>query len=153
MGGQGNVDVGVFSWYSGSLQLEGKGWYQGVMMQGNMGPIVQAVDLYDESLIVGAPTVVTVEDNIELFMVTQAPPKHWDRVRADGSALSGYAEEDGKVTLDSFAVFDTEGYYTGMQLNKEWGKSSSTTTANDGKFGASVGAEASHRGTLMDAEN
>ncbi|WP_455598234.1 FG-GAP repeat domain-containing protein [Cloacibacillus sp.] len=151
MGGKGNVDVGVFSWYAGSLQLEGKGWYQGVMMQGNMGPIVQAVDLYDESLIVGAPTVVTVEDNIELFMVTQAPPKHWDRVRAAGSALSGYAEEDGKVTLDSFAVFDTEGYYTGMQLNKEWGKSSSTTTANDGKFGASVGAEASHRGTLMDA--
>lgn len=114
MGGEGNVDVGVFSWYSGSLQLEGKGWYQNVMMRGNMGPIVQAVDLYDESLIVGAPTVVTVEDNIELFMVTQAPPKHWDRVRADGSALSGYAEEDGKVTLDSFAVFDTEGYYTGM---------------------------------------
>ena len=151
MGGEGNVDVGVFSWYSGSLQLEGKGWYQNVMMRGNMGPIVQAVDLYDESLIVGAPTVVTVEDNIELFMVTQAPPKHWDRVRADGCALSGYAEEDGKVTLDSFAVFDTEGYYTGMQLNKEWGKSSSTTTANDGKFGASVGAEASHRGTLMDA--
>ena len=151
MGGEGNVDVGVFSWSpSSSLQLEGKGWYQGVMMRGNMGPIVQAVDFYEESFVVGEPTVVTVEDNIELFMVTQAPPKHWDRVRAAGSALSGYAEEDGKVTLDSFAVFDTEGYYTGMQLNKEWGKSSSTTKVSEGKYGGSLGVDISHKGTVMD---
>ena len=151
MGGEGNVDVGVFSWSpSSNLQLEGKGWYTGVMMRGNMGPIVQAVDFYEESFVVGEPTVITVEDNIELYMVTQAPPKHWDRVRAAGSALSGYAEEDGKVTLDSFAVFDTDGYYTGMQLNGEWGSSSSETGTHGLKTGASLGLEISHKGSVVD---
>ncbi|MCD8163569.1 MAG: hypothetical protein LUE09_09100 [Synergistaceae bacterium] len=54
------------------------------------------------------------------------------------------------MTLDSFAVFDTEGYYTGMQLNKEWGKSSSTTKVSEGKYGGSLGVDISHKGTVMD---
>ncbi|WP_455597474.1 FG-GAP repeat domain-containing protein, partial [Cloacibacillus porcorum] len=142
--------VGVFSWSSGDgLKLNGKGKYDTASTYG-IGSIVQAVDFYEESLVVGAPTVITVEDNIELYMVTQAPPKHWDRVRAAGSALSGYAEEDGKVTLDSFAVFDTDGYYTGMQLNGEWGSSSSETGTHGLKTGASLGFELSHKGSVVD---
>ena len=157
LGNGGNLDWVIYEWNSndgfirlGSSNSQGQPTPVNDAKAANLVPRIVAADLDGESLVLGEPTVITVEDNIELYMVTQAPPKHWDRVNAAGSALSGYAEEDGKVTLDSFAVFDTDGYYTGMQRGGEWGRSTSVTNASSGKFGASLGLEISHRGSVMD---
>ncbi|MCD8162834.1 MAG: hypothetical protein LUE09_05195 [Synergistaceae bacterium] len=155
-GNGGNLDWVIYEWNSkdGFIKLGSSNSGQSTPVTdakaANLVPRIIAAYLDGESLVLGEPTVITVEDNIELYMVTQAPPKHWDRVNAAGSALSGYAEEDGKVTLDSFAVFDTDGYYTGMQRGGEWGRSTSVTNASSGKFGASLGLEISHRGSVMD---
>lgn len=134
--GTAHMDVAILSWSKESNIInEGSFSYNGVMMDGNMGASVAAVDLYGESLVLGSPSVFSVEDNIELMMVTQAPPKHWDKVSAKGSELAVYADENGDVTLDAYAVFDTDDYYTGMESSKSYGSTSTTTTVSEGSFG------------------
>ena len=149
--GTANLDFAILSWSKAEgLSVEGSYTYMGVMMDGNMGGSVAAVDLYGESLVLGSPSVFKVEDNIELMQVTQAPPKHWDAVSAAGSELEALAGEDGNVTVDAFAVFDTDEYYTGMELNKSYGSVSSKTTVSEGSFGVDGSYALESRKKLLD---
>lgn len=151
MGNGANLDFAIFSWSKdGGLEVVGHDSYNGVMMNGNMGANVAAIDLYGESLVLGSPSVLSVEDNIELMMVTQAPPKHWDKVSAKDSELTAYADANGDVTLDAFSVFDTDDYYTGMELNKSYGSTSSTTTVSEGGIGVEGSYALEKRKTLKD---
>lgn len=138
------VETALFSWSKqGGLVLEKSYGVSGTRQYIDTCPRIAAVDFYGESVVYGAPTVITVEDNIELMAVTQAPPKHWDKVSAKGSALadSESVDEDGNIVLDAFAVFDTEEYYTGMELNQSSGTTTSTTAVSEG--GCEVGGSLS----------
>ena len=148
--GTANMDFGILSWSKDKgLLSQVHTSYNNVQMDGNMGASVAAVDLYGESLVLGSPSVLTVEDNIELSMVTQAPPKHWDKVSAADSELLPLADANGDVTLDAFALFQTQDYYTAMALNGSFGQASTTTKVSEGNFGLEGSYALEHREGLL----
>ncbi|MEG2183939.1 MAG: Synerg-CTERM sorting domain-containing protein, partial [Cloacibacillus sp.] len=149
--GMANMDVAILSWSKDKgLTGEGSFNYNNVQMDGNMGASVAAVDLYGESLVLGSPSVLTVEENIELSMVTQAPPKHWDKVSAASSDLFPLADASGDLTIDAFAVFETKDYYTAMEFEQTFGYSSSTTNVSEGSIGVDASYALEHRENLME---
>ena len=138
-----NLDYAVFSWNkdNGLTALSVGRIYDSsrstLMMNGNLGPIVTAVDFYQESMVLGEPDIRTVNDNIELYTAVQTPPRHWDVVSAEDSGITDFASGDGTVTLDAFSIFDPDGgkqYYTAMELNGASEEFSSVTDTSAGTW-------------------
>ena len=158
-GGDGtgnNLDYGVYSWNKDSgLVCLGHDVFQNVLYPGNLGPVVTAVDLNDESLVLGAPQTFTVTDNIETVLIAQAPPKHWDRILAEGSSLS--ADQDGTAVVDAFSLFPkdsnaatTDGYYLALAQDSTSKAASSTTKTSGGSWGAAVSYQLNSKEKLKD---
>lgn len=157
--GAANIDYAVFSWDRNSglvAQSNGCVWQNStLMMNGNLGPIVTAVDLYQESMVLGAPDVLTVNNNIELYTAVQTPPRHWDVVSADDSRITDLANSDDTVTMDAFSLFDPDGgkqYYTAMELNGSNQQFSSTTDTSSGTWGVAASYQRNYFSILGDDE-
>lgn len=160
-GTSGATDLyyGVVSWSKdGGFTVNAQGSLRGEQSTGSCSPAVAAVDIMRESMILGEPAVVTVEDNVELHFLAQAPPKHWDRVLAEGSGLKADGR-DGYVTVDAFsrisnsALVSADGYFT--SVSKETGQdyTYAETKVSDGTWGLDFGYELKQRRDLFDAAN
>lgn len=151
-----NIDVGIYKWDAANgLQMLGHKAYEDQAMKGNMGVTVAAVDFFRESLILGEPASITVEDNVELFFLAQAPPKHWDRVNIAGSNLAS-DDADGKTTMDAFAVIENsalaggDGYFTSISASTGQSSTTETTETSEGTWGAEFSYQLEQREKLKD---
>lgn len=143
----GTTDLyyGVVSWSKdGGFTVNAQGVLTGQQSTGSCSPAVAAVDIMRESMILGEPAVVTVEDNVELHFLAQAPPKHWDRVLAEGSGLEADGK-DGYVTVDAFsrisnsALVSADGYFTSISQEAGQGYTYAETKTSDGTWGLDFG--------------
>lgn len=116
--------------------------------QDNLRPIIMAADIDNESMVLGDPTVIDVDNNLEMYMVTQAPPKHWDSIYGRGGSFDKSCDANGNVTFDVYAVFDNPGYYTGMKIDKTYGSTKSTMHVGEGKAGVDLSIVRSQRRSL-----
>lgn len=157
----GTTDLyyGVVSWSKdGGFTVNAQGVLTGQQSTGSCSPAVAAVDIMRESMILGEPAVVTVEDNVELHFLAQAPPKHWDRVLAEGSGLEADGK-DGYMTVDAFsrisnsALVSADGYFTSVSQEAGQGYTYAETKTSDGTWGLDFGYELKQRRDLFDAAN
>lgn len=111
----------------------GEGKLQG-LKNNNVIPVIAAADIDEESMILGQPTSITMEDVVETFLVIQAPPRHWDMVNT------------GKDDMPVDAFFNLERYGTQAGISGSTSTMSTTTDISGGKFG--VGLEASYTYTI-----
>ncbi len=127
-----NLDWGLFSWSASSgLTLLGKGLAADLMKVDNVVPRLTAVDLNRESMILGEPTEITVQDNIEPLFVTQAPPKHWDVVSGEFAGVNP-SDDGGSSRVDVF--FKLPGYATTIDSNSSQESIEMTTKTSTGTF-------------------
>lgn len=157
--GATDLYYGVVMWSRDEgFTVRAHGVVYGAQSTGSCSPAVAAVDLMRESMILGEPAVVTVEDNVELHFLAQAPPKHWDRVLAEGSGLEPDGR-DGYVTVDAFsrisnsALVSADGYFTSVSKETGQGYTYAETKVSDGTWGLDFGYELKQRRNLFDAAN
>lgn len=92
-----------------------------------ISPVLSAMDLYNEGLVVGEPQNIDVQDNIEVLAVVQAPPKHWDEITVDGTMYSP----------DSMARYNDASYAVHVGIGATKSKAESETKTSSGTWGIS----------------
>lgn len=144
-----NLDWGIFSWNStDGLKLLGKGLATDLAKVDNVIPKVAAVDLNRESMVLGDPARLTVQDNIEPLFVTQAPPKHWDVVSGEFAGANP-PDASGNSRVDAF--FNLSGYATTIDSNSSQETITMTTDTSTGTFGAQASYSRSQTFVFKDA--
>jgi hypothetical protein len=99
-------------------------------------PAVTAVDLDGESVILGDPTVIDVQQNSIPIAIIQAPPRHLDIISGDISGVPG-GLGGGNIQVDSFSMLEA-GYSTSYTATDTTSRLSSTTKTSKFDWGGSL---------------
>ncbi|MEG1825324.1 MAG: FG-GAP-like repeat-containing protein [Cloacibacillus sp.] len=105
MGGNG-IDYAVMDYVNGAFSTEAG--FKTELGNPAVPVSVTAVDLDHETMILGEPTVVTINDHLQMLVELQAPPKHFDII--DGQTIDVLSQRAKKVDGNLGSVYSTAVY-------------------------------------------